>query len=72
MTNQQTEKTYQEKIADLKKTIKDLEKKLASQTTKVYASSSNINEQNTAQSEMIDTFLLLDNAKTRLIKLLQR
>lgn len=72
MINQQTEKTNQEKIAYLQKIIKELEQKLELQRSQAYSSSIDLAAQNKAQFEMIDTYDLLDHAKTRLIKILEQ
>ena len=75
MTNNQTERTNQEKIAWLKQRIKELEIELDQLRLQAYSPSiinDDIAAQNKAQFEMIDTYDLLDHAKTRLIKLLQQ
>lgn len=72
MTNQQTERTNQEKIAYLKQRIKELEIELKQLRRRAYSSSIDFAAQDKAQSEMIDTYSLLDYAKTLLIEKLEQ
>ena len=75
MKNNQTERTNQEKIAYLKKLIQNLEIELDQLRLQAYSPSiinGDIAAQNKAQFEMIDTYDLLDHAKTRLIKILEQ
>jgi hypothetical protein len=67
MKNNQTER-----IAYLKKTIKELEQTLDLQRRQAYSPSIDFDAQNKAQFEMIETYELLDHAKTRLIKILTK
>jgi hypothetical protein len=65
-------RTNQEKIAYLKKTIKELEIQLDELWSQAFSSSIDIAAQNKAQFKMIDTYALLDYAKTKLIKILEQ
>lgn len=72
MKDNQTERTNQEKIAYLKQRIKEFEIELEQLRRQAYSSSIDFAAQDKARSKMIDTYDLLDYAKTRLIKILEQ